>query len=168
MSSLRLLQIPAVKCGPCKRLPHAPAQSSPNTAVSSASPYPAALACAPPPSPSPARRTDRSWQGRERERRGHASLTVRPVRSAAAGTGASGGSVVSVDVEVERISFGGKVRAAPTPSCVLRYYGWFLIFKRRKRRERSGGFVWTALRCRVGTAGVLFHFDLVGCVAQCG
>jgi hypothetical protein len=51
--------------------------------------------------------------GRGSESRGHACLTARPVRSAAAAAdmGDSGGSVVSVDVE--RISFGGKVRAAP-------------------------------------------------------
>lgn len=51
--------------------------------------------------------------GRE-ERRSHVSLTAAHVRSAAAaaaGMGDSGGSVVSVDVE--RISFGGKVRASP-------------------------------------------------------
>ncbi|XP_066376873.1 protein NDL1-like [Miscanthus floridulus] len=50
-------------------------------------------------------------RGRGSERRGHASLTAKPVRSAAAaaaaaGMGDSGGSVVSVDVE--RSSFGGK------------------------------------------------------------
>uniref|UniRef100_A0A804R627 Pollen-specific protein SF21 n=1 Tax=Zea mays TaxID=4577 RepID=A0A804R627_MAIZE len=46
--------------------------------------------------------------GRGSESRGHACLTARPVRSAAAAAdmGDSGGSVVSVDVE--RISFGGK------------------------------------------------------------
>jgi hypothetical protein len=53
-------------------------------------------------------------RGRGSDSRGHASLTAKPVRSAAAaaaGMGDSGGSVVSVDVE--RISFGGKVWAAP-------------------------------------------------------
>ncbi|KAG0514786.1 hypothetical protein BDA96_10G223300 [Sorghum bicolor] len=48
-------------------------------------------------------------RGRGSDSRGHASLTAKPVRSAAAaaaGMGDSGGSVVSVDVE--RISFGGK------------------------------------------------------------
>jgi hypothetical protein len=49
--------------------------------------------------------------GRE-GRRGHVTSTGAPVQSAA-GMGDSGGSVMSVDVE--RISFGGKVRASLLP-----------------------------------------------------
>jgi len=53
----------------------------------------------------------------EEGRRCHATSTAAPVRSAAAaaaaGMGDSGGSILSVDVE--RISFGGKVRASLLP-----------------------------------------------------
>ena len=80
--------------------------------------------------------TEGGRRGRGSERRGHASLTAEPVRSAAAaaGMGDSGGSVVSVDVE--RISFGGKVWAAPySPllSSLLR-----LISVLREGREGKG------------------------------
>ena len=81
-------------------------------------------------------------RGRGSERRGHASLTAKPVRSAAAaaaaaGMGDSGGSVVSVDVE--RISFGGKVWAAPYSPLLFSLLRLISVLREGREGKGDGG-----------------------------